>query len=653
MQYSYNGLWKQLIDHNMTKTEMRKQAGISTNILAKMGKGEPIAMESLAKICVALKCSLSDIVEFSGNEQQDTFEAKKYGISSATVYNWTRLKTNAENRLTKRANKRQSKKRVLPLEYVSNNKSIALVQSILDYIDENNIEILPAILSLGIDLLKKNNIYDKQHVADVLCEYSNVMVIDELTKVSLPNDEFDVLGLIYQSYLQEGKKNITGSYYTPQKIAFNMTRNLDFSKDEIILDPCCGSGAILLCVPAKNPEQLYGIDNDIIAVLIARINLLLKYKDFEFIPQIYCLDYLQCYSLIQPHSVFEKAFDYIVTNPPWGAMEDKTVSNYAITSNETFSCFFMKAFEQLKKNGTIRFLFPEAILNVKAHKDIRKFIIDTAGLVRITSYDDSFAGVTTKYVDIECGKGANKDKFEVCTHGQVKTVDMKTIYETDNMVFNLLSDDDISIVRIVKDKGQYSLKNSTWALGVVTGDNKTKLSSVYRDGMEKIYTGKEIQPYVLRPAKYFIMYNRDDLQQVAKEEIYRAPEKLVYKFISNKLVFAYDNSASLFLNSANILIPQIPSMSIKAVMAFLNSLLYQFIYIKLFGEVKVLKGNLLELPFPQISENDNRVLTAMVDDMLTGDVKGQESIDNYIFTIYGLTEDQKKYVRRNVNGETD
>lgn len=653
MQYSYNGLWKQLIDHNMTKTEMRKQAGISTNILAKMGKGEPIAMESLAKICVALKCSLSDIVEFSGNEQQDTFEAKKYGISSATVYNWTRLKTNAENRLTKRANKRQSKKRVLPLEYVSNNKSIALVQSILDYIDENNIEILPAILSLGIDLLKKNNIYDKQHVADVLCEYSNVMVIDELTKVSLPNDEFDVLGLIYQSYLQEGKKNITGSYYTPQKIAFNMTRNLDFSKDEIILDPCCGSGAILLCVPAKNPEQLYGIDNDIIAVLIARINLLLKYKDFEFIPQIYCLDYLQCYSLIQPHSVFEKAFDYIVTNPPWGAMEDKTVSNYAITSNETFSCFFMKAFEQLKKNGTIRFLFPEAILNVKAHKDIRKFIIDTAGLVRITSYDDSFAGVTTKYVDIECGKGANKDKFEVCTHGQVKTVDMKTIYETDNMVFNLLSDDDISIVRIVKDKGQYSLKNSTWALGVVTGDNKTKLSSVYRDGMEKIYTGKEIQPYVLRPAKYFIMYNRDDLQQVAKEEIYRAPEKLVYKFISNKLVFAYDNSASLFLNSANILIPKIPSMSIKAVMAFLNSLLYQFIYIKLFGEVKVLKGNLLELPFPQISENDNRVLTAMVNDMLTGDVKGQESIDNYIFTIYGLTEDQKKYVRRNVNGETD
>ena len=63
MQYSYNKLWKLLIDKGMTKTEMRKAAGISTNILAKMGKGEPVAMESLAKIATALNCGLDDIVE--------------------------------------------------------------------------------------------------------------------------------------------------------------------------------------------------------------------------------------------------------------------------------------------------------------------------------------------------------------------------------------------------------------------------------------------------------------------------------------------------------------------------------------------------------------------------------------------------------------
>lgn len=47
----------------MTKTEMRIQTGISTNILAKMGKNEPVSMESLAKITTTLKCGLDDIVE--------------------------------------------------------------------------------------------------------------------------------------------------------------------------------------------------------------------------------------------------------------------------------------------------------------------------------------------------------------------------------------------------------------------------------------------------------------------------------------------------------------------------------------------------------------------------------------------------------------
>ena len=652
MVYSYNGLWKMLIDHNMTKTEMRKQAGISTNILAKMGKGEPVAMDSLAKICVALQCSLSDIVDVSENESPYSTETENYGNSNATLVNWEKLNTKTAGRLTTRANKRKSKKRVLPMEYISNKDNIAFVQNILDFLDENSVDISSAILSLGISLLKRENIFNHRHVADVLEEYTDITVIDELVAANLPTDEFDILGLIYQSYLQEGKKNIIGSYYTPQKIAYNMTKDFDLSNGELFFDPCCGSGAFLLTVTASEPNQIFGVDNDKVAVMISKINMLLKYKDIEFIPQIYCIDFLMGYSVIQQHPIFEKKFDYIATNPPWGAMDDYS-NIYAITSKETFSYFFVKAIEQLKESGTIRFLFPEAILNVKVHKDIREFILDRAGLVSITTYDDMFSGVTTKYVDIECGNGADKSSFIVYAGDKKRTVEIKTVYETENLIFNLLSDDDLSIVKIVKDRGRYSLQNSTWALGIVTGDNKSKLFPECHEGMEKIYTGKEIQPYVLRPAKNYILYDRANLQQVAKEEIYRAPEKLVYKFISNKLVFAYDNNASLFLNSANILIPNIPSMSSKSVMAFLNSSLFQFMYIRLFGEVKILKGNLIELPFPEISAADNEKITSLVDEILGGNSTKQEEIENYIFSVYGLTDEQITYVRRMVNGKAD
>lgn len=68
MMYSYNRLWKMLIDKHMTKTEMRKLAGISTNVLAKMGKDEPVAMDTLAKIATALQCGLDDIVEIKEGE---------------------------------------------------------------------------------------------------------------------------------------------------------------------------------------------------------------------------------------------------------------------------------------------------------------------------------------------------------------------------------------------------------------------------------------------------------------------------------------------------------------------------------------------------------------------------------------------------------
>lgn len=70
MTYSYNKLWKILIDRKITKTEMRKQTGITTNMLAKMGKDEPVSMETLAKICVALNCTLDDIVEISARDER-------------------------------------------------------------------------------------------------------------------------------------------------------------------------------------------------------------------------------------------------------------------------------------------------------------------------------------------------------------------------------------------------------------------------------------------------------------------------------------------------------------------------------------------------------------------------------------------------------
>lgn len=68
MPVSYDKLWKMLIDKKMNRTALKDSAGISFNVLAKMGRNEFVSMESLYKICVALRCGIDDVVEFTDNE---------------------------------------------------------------------------------------------------------------------------------------------------------------------------------------------------------------------------------------------------------------------------------------------------------------------------------------------------------------------------------------------------------------------------------------------------------------------------------------------------------------------------------------------------------------------------------------------------------
>ena len=63
MPISYDKLWKLLIDKKMNRTELKGAAGISFNVLARMGKNEPVSLESIEKICRYLNCNVGDIIE--------------------------------------------------------------------------------------------------------------------------------------------------------------------------------------------------------------------------------------------------------------------------------------------------------------------------------------------------------------------------------------------------------------------------------------------------------------------------------------------------------------------------------------------------------------------------------------------------------------
>ena len=63
MQISYKKLWKLLIDKDMKKKDLSASAGISNTSIAKLAKNENVNTDILLKICSALDCDVSDIME--------------------------------------------------------------------------------------------------------------------------------------------------------------------------------------------------------------------------------------------------------------------------------------------------------------------------------------------------------------------------------------------------------------------------------------------------------------------------------------------------------------------------------------------------------------------------------------------------------------
>ena len=64
MKISYNKLWKLLIDKNMSKADLRKEAGIAPNTMTRLRRDEEVSLSVLRKICCVVEADIGDIMEF-------------------------------------------------------------------------------------------------------------------------------------------------------------------------------------------------------------------------------------------------------------------------------------------------------------------------------------------------------------------------------------------------------------------------------------------------------------------------------------------------------------------------------------------------------------------------------------------------------------
>lgn len=470
----------------------------------------------------------------------------------------------------------------------------------------------------------------------------------------------DPLGLLYQGLSSEGKKLRAGAYFTPGEIIDAALTDMDVSPQSF-LDPCCGTGRYLVRAAKRfnlPPNRLFGFDADPVAVAIAGINLLLAYPDHDFTPSIRCLDSLE--DLANGKDGCDTNFliantDAIATNPPWGGCKNRErYKNLAahVKSGESFSLFLEKSLRLLRPGGRLSFLLPESMLKIKTHADIRRLVLAETRIAKITTLGRVFSGVFTPIIRLDLIKEPAPADWTatVCCDGREYQARQMRFAANVNQAFDVaVSPRDAEIMaKIFAVPHQTLAKNAEWALGIVTGDNSRCVLDAPRDGSEPILRGRDVFKYAAREPRCHIVFRPGEFQQVAPERFFRAPEKLIYRFVSDRLVFAYDDRRLLTLNSANILIPRLPGYSMKYVLAFLNSRIFQYVFTKRFQTRKILRGDLETLPFPRLDAKPAKELEDQVDLCMGGDYKPADDLDQMIYRLFNLAGDEIREIEAGI-----
>ena len=421
-----------------------------------------------------------------------------------------------------------------------------------------------------------------------------------LAEINRPAALPDKLGMKYEAGLSDAFRNREGIYYTPAHIVRDLfsvpaedIRNASFC------DPCCGSGNFIVRALELGfqPQNIHGYDSDPVAVEItkARIYKLSGYQS----PHIKVADFLKTWPACG-------RFDFIYTNPPWGkkiARQTRSATGARLqagSSIDTCSLFFLACLQCLKENGGLGLLLPESFFNIAVFEETRIKALQLS-IERLIDYGKVFKGLVTKAQAIVLKNRPSGPYARISCKiaGSAYQRSQASFASNPKSILNLYCDDQSAhtlqhLLSIPHD----TLKDrAAWGLGIVTGNNKKFIRSTPEKGYIPVYRGADILPDGLKPASNFMPSDMGLYQQVAPVRFYEAKEKLIYKFISSRLVFFYDDQQRHVLNSANMLVPRKDfPIATKLLAELLNSDFINWVFVKLFNTHKILRGDLESLP---------------------------------------------------------
>ena len=291
------------------------------------------------------------------------------------------------------------------------------------------------------------------------------------------------------------------------------------------------------------PENIYGIDIDPLAVEITKERI--KKETGYITNNIICDDFLE---LCKNNSL--EYYDYIYTNPPWGKKINKSqkieyaeIFNAGI-SHDTSSLFFFACLNRLNSEGKLGLLLPEAFFNIASFESARERLF-TYQIDTLKDYGKAFKGLQTGAVALELTKtemSSNRDI--VCVYqNQTFLRSAASFINNPKKILNVnCNREESEVITYLYSQLHETLEGkASWGLGIVTGNNEKYVKSNPQKGFIPVYKGSDITLKGLKEPSHFISDDFSLYQQVAPQYLFKAKEKLIYKFISSNLCFFYDD----------------------------------------------------------------------------------------------------------------
>ncbi len=347
-------------------------------------------------------------------------------------------------------------------------------------------------------------------------------------------------------------------------------------------------------------------------------------------------------------------FDVVIGNPPYkivakdDPLKEIFDSNYEVAhggKRNLYHLFFESGIRALKIGATLSYITPDTYFSGNDTEALREYFVNNTNIKSIVHYtekDKVFENVTQAVAVIVMYKGKNGTRFEIIEHENKSIIEYKNLKKDNKYVFK---SDDIVITRMKQSKTTFSDVSDGYKGDVNLGLKKEFFTVTKNMNDLPLVRGVQITKYCYEPG----------MEYCSKKALFKdhtKNERIIFQEVAN-MGLAYRIKGTILQNvicgdSCNIIFSKDNAITNKFILGILNSKPVNY-YFKFFNQTNhVPIGELRKIPFPTATKEQQKEIITLVDKILAAKkadssadtTEWEKQIDQKVYELYGLTEDE-------------